>query len=504
VSTSAARAPAAACGHEASSDRDHRTSAGRRGAPLAPALAAARRGLDGGEPTLLTGWGRTAPTLGSLFRPENAEGVAEVVAGAGARGAIPRGLGRSYGDAAQNAGGRVISMLGVRGARSFDLERGEIIVGAGFSIGELGALVIPFGWFPPVLPGTSQVTIGGAIAADVHGKNHHVEGSFCNHVAAFELLTPAGERLTVTPEGDPDAFAATAGGMGMTGIVTEATVRLLPVETDRVRVDTERASDLDDLMRRMERDDDHHYSVAWVDCLARGRRLGRSVLMRAEHATRAEVAEDGGGGALDFSPPRALSALPGVPSGVLSTTTLRAFNEAYFQRAPRYERDRIETLNSYFRPLDVVADWNRLYGARGLLQYQLVVPFGAERTLRTVVERLASERAPAFLAVLKRFGRERGMLSFPMPGWTLTMDLPAGRAGLAPFLDELDELVVAAGGRLYLAKDSRLRPELLERMYPELPRWRELQARLDPRGVLRSDLARRVGLLDAAPAETER
>jgi len=265
-----------------------------------------------------------------------------------------------------------------------------------------------------------------------------------------------------------------------------------------MRVDTERAGDLDDLMARMERDDDYHYSVAWVDCLARGHRLGRSVLMRAEHATRSEVVADGVGrppATLDFSPPRALSAPPGVPSGVLSTPTLRAFNEAYFRRAPRLERRRIETLNSYFRPLDVVADWNRLYGARGLLQYQFVVPFGAEDTLRTVVERLAAERAPAFLAVLKRFGGGRGMLSFPMPGWTLTMDLPAGRAGLAPFLDELDELVVEAGGRLYLAKDSRLRPELLEAMYPELPRWREVQARLDPRGALRSDLARRVGLV---------
>ena len=503
MSTSAARASATAPGHDASGNGGGR-SGGEPGAPLAATPPAYRVGVDAGEPTLLTGWGRTAPTLASLFRPDDADAVTEVMAGASAGGAIPRGLGRSYGDAAQNAGGRVISMLGVRAVRSFDLERGEITVGAGLSIGELGALVIPFGWFPPVLPGTSQVTIGGAIAADVHGKNHHVEGSFCDHVAAFVLLTPAGERLTVTPEEDPDAFAATAGGMGMTGVVTEVTVRLLPVETDRVRVDTERAHDLDDLMRRMERDDDYHYSVAWVDCLARGRRLGRSVLMRAEHASRAEVAEGGGGGALNFSPPRALSAPPGVPSGILSTATLRAFNEAYLRRAPRLERGRIETLNSYFRPLDGVSDWNRLYGARGLLQYQLVVPFGAEQTLRTVVERLASERTPAFLAVLKRFGRGRGMLSFPMPGWTLTMDLPAGRVGLAPFLDELDEEVVAAGGRLYLAKDSRLRPELLDPMYPELPRWRELQARLDPRGVLRSDLARRVGLLEAGPAGTRR
>ncbi|HLL87620.1 MAG TPA: FAD-binding oxidoreductase [Thermoleophilaceae bacterium] len=505
MSTSAASTRAARSPRERR-EGDAEANGGRTAlASAAGSLPGEQESLDGGEPTLLTGWGRTAATLAALHRPEGADRVAEIVAGAGERGVIARGLGRSYGDPAQNAGGRVVSMLGVRAVRGFDVENGVITVGAGLSIGELGGLVTPFGWFPPVLPGTSQVTIGGAIAADVHGKNHHVEGSFCDHVLAFELVIPGGEPLTVTPATEPDVFAATAGGMGMTGVVTEATIRLLPVETDRVRVDTERASDLDDLMGRMERDEDYRYSVAWVDCLARGRRLGRSVLMRAEHATRAEVA--GGDGArttLDFSPPRALSAPPGVPSGVLSTATLRAFNEAYFRRAPRLERGRIESLNAYFRPLDVVADWNRLYGARGLLQYQLVVPFGAEGALRTVVARLAAERAPAFLAVLKRFGRGHGMLSFPMAGWTLTMDLPAGRAGLALFLDELDELIVKAGGRLYLAKDSRLRPELLEPMYPELARWREVQARLDPRGALRSDLGRRVGLVEGAPARAAR
>jgi decaprenylphospho-beta-D-ribofuranose 2-oxidase len=292
--------------------------------------------------------------------------------------------------------------------------------------------------------------------------------------------------------------------MGLTGLIVEATVQLIRVESDRMRVDTERASDLDDLLDRMDRGDDgYRYSVAWVDCLARGSRLGRSVLMRADHATRDEAGGSNADRELDFSPPRALSAPPGVPSGVLSTPVLRAFNEAYFQRAPRREHGRLEALNSYFRPLDIVADWNRLYGTRGLLQYQLVVPFGAENTLRAVVERLASERAPAFLAVLKRFGDGRGLLSFPMPGWTLTMDLPAGRTGLAPMLDDLDELVVAAGGRLYLAKDSRLRPELMDDMYPQLGRWRELRAQLDPRERLRSDQARRVGLVSPGGARSK-
>jgi decaprenylphospho-beta-D-ribofuranose 2-oxidase len=259
------------------------------------------------------------------------------------------------------------------------------------------------------------------------------------------------------------------------------------------------------VLDRMERGDEgYRYSVAWIDCLARGRALGRSVLMRGDHVAAEELPPGVRSAAADFAPPRVLSAPPGVPSGLLSAPAVRAFNEAYFRRAPSFERGRLERLHSYFHPLDGVRDWNRLYGPRGLLQYQLVVPFGAEHVLRAVLERLAGERRPAFLGVLKRFGRGRGLLSFPMPGWTLAVDLPAGRAVLAPFLDGLDELVADAGGRVYLAKDARLRPELLERMYPELDRWREIRAQLDPDGALCSDLARRVGLVRAGRGQAKR
>ena len=461
-----------------------------------PGAAYERSSTGDGEPALLSGWGRTAPTLATLHRPADADEVAAILGHRGARGAIARGLGRSYGDAAQNAGGKVLSLTGLRGVRSFDVSSGVIAVGAGLSIAELVRLTLPFGWFPPVLPGTSQVTVGGAIAADVHGKNHHREGSFCDHVRAFELVTPDGVRRTVTPEGEPHAFAATAGGMGLTGAVVEATIRLIPAQTDRVRVDTERARDLDDVLDRMERGDEgYRYSVAWIDCLAVGRALGRSVLMRGDHATREELPSAERDATPGFAPPRVLSAPRGIPSGVLSPAAVRAFNEVYFRRAPRLERGRLEPLHTFFNPLDGVRDWNRLYGPRGLLQYQLVVPFGAEAALRTVLERLSGERRPAFLAVLKRFGAARGLLSFPMPGWTLAVDLPAGRVELAPFLDELDEIVAGAGGRVYLAKDSRLRPELLARMYPQLEAWRERRARLDPEGALRSDLARRLDLV---------
>jgi decaprenylphospho-beta-D-ribofuranose 2-oxidase len=448
---------------------------------------------------LLCGWGRTAPSRATVLRPRAVEEVAEALRGRGPRGLIARGLGRAYGDAAQNAGGEVLEMTTLRAVHHLDVQGGTVTVDAGLSLEDLIASLLPLGWFPAVVPGTRYVTVGGAIASDIHGKNHHLEGSFCEHVESFELLTGAGERLTVTREDPPGVFAATAGGMGLTGIVLRASLRLSRVETSWIRADTERARDLDDVMARMEaRDADYRYSVAWIDCVARGARLGRSVLMRGDHAGLDELParhRDRPAAA----PPRALLvAPPWVPNGLLRRSTIAAFNEAYFRRAPREERGRLEALGPFFFPLDVVRDWNRLYGSRGFLQYQFVVPFGAEEALRGAIERLAGSRVGSFLAVLKRFGAGRGMLSFPIQGWTLALDIPAAAPGLVELLDGLDELVAGAGGRVYLSKDSRLRPDLLAAMYPQLEEWNELRARLDPEGALRSDLSRRLPLVRSA------
>ncbi|MFF9159446.1 FAD-binding protein [Streptomyces longwoodensis] len=448
------------------------------------------------ETASVTGWGRTAPSVARLIRPRTYEEAVAAVRTCGARGGIPRGLGRAYGDAAQNAGGAVFDMTGLDRVHAIDADGGTVLCGAGVSLHRLMEVLLPLGWFVPVTPGTRYVTVGGAIGADIHGKNHHGSGSFSRHVLAMELLTADGTVHSVRP--GTDLFDATAGGMGLTGVILTATLQLQPVQTSLMSVDTERATDLDDLMARLTTGDDHYrYSVAWIDLLARGAATGRAVLTRGDHAPL-DALPAGSRARRDplaFRPGRLPAAPRHLPGNLLTRRSVGAFNELWYRRAPRLRRGELQTIAAFFHPLDGVPHWNRIYGRGGFVQYQFVVGYGQEDALRRIVDRIAARRCPSFLAVLKRFGdADPGWLSFPRPGWTLALDVPAALPGLGAFLDELDEQVAAAGGRVYLAKDSRLRPELLAAMYPRLDDFRALRAELDPRGVFVSDLARRLSL----------
>ncbi|MFI6487498.1 FAD-binding protein [Streptomyces sp. NPDC050564] len=442
----------------------------------------------------VTGWGRTAPTTARLVRPRTYEEAAAAVRGCGTRGGIPRGLGRAYGDAAQNAGGAVLDMTGLDRIHAIDADGGTVLCDAGVSLHRLMEVLLPLGWFVPVTPGTRYVTVGGAIGADIHGKNHHVSGSFARHVLSFELLTADGGIHTVG-RGTP-LFDATAGGMGLTGVILTATVRLQPVATSLMSVDTERAADLDDLMARLAATDhNYRYSVAWIDLLARGTSMGRSVLTRGDHAPLDALPARARRHPLAFRPAQFPSAPAFLPEGLLGRTTVGLFNELWYRKAPRARGGELQKISTFFHPLDGVPHWNRVYGRGGFVQYQFVVGYGQEEALRRIVQRISVRRCPSFLAVLKRFGEgDPGWLSFPMPGWTLALDIPANLPGLGSFLDELDEEVAAADGRVYLAKDARLRPELLAEMYPRLGEFRSLRRELDPQGVFTSDLSRRLGL----------
>lgn len=449
----------------------------------------------------LTGFGRTAPST-ALVAPITSEAdVLRALRTSAPRGITARGLGSSYGDPAQNAGGLVLDMTGLNRIHSIAETPdggGVATVDAGVSLDTLMRAALPFGLWVPVLPGTRRVTIGGAIAADVHGKNHHTAGSFGNHVLSMDLVGADGVVRTISPDGpDAELFWATVGGMGLTGIILRATVRLHRCESAYFVVDTDRTANLDELMVLLTdgSDDRYDYSAAWFDTTTTGAGLGRAVLTRGSLARRDELPAKLRRNPLRFDAPQLLRFPDIFPSGLANPTTLRAFSELWWRKAPKRQRDAVQNITAFYQVLDVFADWNRVYGKRGFLQYQFVVPIGEENTFRRIVERIAESPHASGLNVLKRFGPGNAApLSFPTEGWTITVDFPIA-AGLHELCAELDELVLTAGGRHYLAKESRTSPAAIRRGYPRLDEWRKVRAAADPHGVFTSDLARRLELV---------
>lgn len=445
----------------------------------------------------LAGWGLANPSVAEVTSCR-ADEVNRLLDRIGPRGATMRGLGRAYGDAAQNGGGLVIAMQDEIEHVHLDAPNAVVRCPSGVSIDTLIAYLVPQGFFVPVTPGTRFVTVGGAVASDIHGKNHHRDGSFGSHVLGLSLLLADGTIVQVDPQNDPDLFWATIGGMGLTGAILEVCFRVIPIRTSTCTVQTQRCHNLDDLLVRMADDDESFkYSVAWTDLLATGDSLGRSILWRGEHSTVEELG-DRSGDPLAYSTRRLGSVPPVVPRpGLVNRITSTLFNELWYRKAPKRRTGEIKSIPSFFHPLDSVANWNRLYGPGGFLQYQFVVPFEAEDVLRSIVREIAASGVATPLVVLKRFGSSNpGPLSFPMPGWTLTVDIPAKVRGLAGLLARLDEQVLSVGGRHYLAKDSHLTAEAFARGYPSLEKWKSIKRRVDPQGMWTSDLARRLNLVD--------
>jgi decaprenylphospho-beta-D-ribofuranose 2-oxidase len=409
-----------------------------------------------------------------------------------------RGLGRSYGDAAQNAGGVVLTMPGNAHEAVLDADAGTLTAAAGASLHDLLKVIVPRGFFVPVTPGTRFVTVGGAIASDIHGKNHHVEGSFGNHLRRMSLMLADGTIHEISPQQNPTLFWATVGGMGLTGVILDATFTLIPIETSLCTVNTIRCRNIDVLIEEMSHgDDDHRYSVAWADLLATGSRLGRSVLWRGDHTTLAELPSKDAAHALRYEPRHLASVPPVVPSfGFVNRLSSTLFNELWFRKEPRRKEGSHKSIPSYFHPLDAIGSWNRLYGDGGFLQYQFALPFGCEDELRRIVEKIVVSKTASPLVVLKRFGASNpAPLSFPMPGWTLTVDIPTRAEGLGSLLHSLDNIVMAAGGRHYLAKDAHTTPLAIRRGYPRLDEWKQVQQSVDLDRRWQSDLARRLELI---------
>ncbi|RZS45130.1 decaprenylphospho-beta-D-ribofuranose 2-oxidase [Herbihabitans rhizosphaerae] len=447
----------------------------------------------------LTGWARTSPTVAKVVHAADVDSVAAAVAAAGERGVIARGLGRSYGDPAQNAGGLVIDMTGLDKIHSIDPDGAIVDVDAGVSLDQLMKAALPHGLWVPVLPGTRQVTVGGAIANDIHGKNHHSAGTFGSHVLSMELLTADGQVRTLTPDGpEQDLFWATVAGIGLTGIILRASVKMKKTESAYFTVDADRTSNLDETIELFVNgsDDNYDYSMAVPDTISTGPKMGRATFSRGSLAKLDELPPKLRANPLKFDAPH-LVTLPDIfPNGLANKLTFGLMSEVWQKLVPKNgHRGKIMNLTQFYHPLDMIWEWNRAYGSKGFLQYQFSLPFEREEELKAILRKVSTSGHYSFLNVLKRMGESnRAPLSYPHPGFMMCLDFPI-KQGLDAFCADLDDEVLSYGGRLYTAKDSRTSPEAFRTMYPRLDEWRKIRDSVDPQGIFASDMARRLELL---------
>lgn len=461
----------------------------------------------------LTGWGRTAPTTAEVLSTQDVDQIAAAVARVAddnadkpsylQRGVIARGMGRSYGDPAMNAGGLVIDMQQLNTIHSIDPDTALVDVDAGVTLDQLMKAALPYGLWVPVLPGTRQVTIGGAIGPDIHGKNHHSAGSFGNHVRSMELLVADGRVLHLTPEGstdDPDGelFWATVGGMGLTGIILRATIEMTKTETAYFIADGDMTHSLDETIAFHSDGSEHNftYSSAWFDAISPEPKLGRAAISRGSLATLDQLKEYAPKLAKDplkFKAPQLMTVPDIFPSFTMNKLSMVAIGELWWLKSGEY-RNQVQNLTQFYQPLDLIGEWNRGYGSKGFLQYQFVVPTEAVEPFKEIIRDIQRSGHYSALNVFKLFGEgNKAPLSYPMPGWNVCVDFPI-KPGLGAFLDDLDRRVMEFGGRLYLAKESRTSAENFHKMYPGLPGWLATRKRIDPTGVFASDMSRRLEL----------
>ncbi len=430
-----------------------------------------------------SGWGRALWAKGEIARPERQRGLDQVFA----EGIVPaQGMRRSYGDAGLNDKGRMVDMTRLDRMLGFDPDTGILDVESGARIGTIAAAFAPRGWLPAVMPGTGFATVGGCIAQDVHGKNHHVAGSFCQHVISIQLRQPDGQTVTVTPDTTPDLFRATAGGLGQTGVIVAARIRLQPCKGDIMMVTERRVEGWDQHLSLLDAST-ATYTVGWIDATAMGKALGRGILEEGE-TNSGLVPQREKFRKVPFTAPRF----------ALSKPIVRAFNEAYFRRVPRTGRTVVRPIGDFFFPLDKIHDWNKLYGKHGFHQFQCVVPLSSHPALREMLETIAASGLASPLAVLKRMAEGRaGHLSFPMEGYTLAVDFP-NRAEARELIKRLEDMTLSAGGRLYFAKDSLARGTDIRAMYPEHQEWLRVVTQADPEARLMTDMIRRLKLRSQA------
>ena len=461
----------------------------------------------------LTGWGRTAPTTAEVLSTQDVDQIAAAVARVAddnadkpshlQRGVIARGMGRSYGDPAMNAGGLVIDMQQLNTIHSINPDTALVDVDAGVTLDQLMKAALPYGLWVPVLPGTRQVTIGGAIGPDIHGKNHHSAGSFGDHVRSMELLVADGRVLHLTPEGsedDPEGelFWATVGGMGLTGIILRATIEMTKTETAYFIADGDMTHSLDETIAFHSDGSEHNftYSSAWFDAISPEPKLGRAAISRGSLATLDQLKEYAPKLAKDplkFKAPQLMTVPDIFPSFTMNKLSMVAIGELWWLKSGEY-RNQVQNLTQFYQPLDLIGEWNRGYGSKGFLQYQFVVPTEAVEPFKEIIRDIQASGHYSALNVFKLFGEgNKAPLSYPMPGWNVCVDFPI-KPGLGAFLDDLDRRVMEFGGRLYLAKESRTSAENFHKMYPGLPGWLATRKRIDPTGVFASDMSRRLEL----------